>query len=280
MFTKWFRILSLPILILAPVGLLLLACTNLGFDSVGPRTHENFEGGLTVPGDIDPAGTNQFSFVMMGDTHIGSPGGEVMKRIVADAVDHHDAFAVIAGDVSQGAQDGEFDQFISVFASANLSWRAAIGNHDLYFGGWERYKKKIGRSIYSFNADNVHFAMLDSANGILGQDQLQWLESDLAGDSHEHKILVTHFAPWNGQFSSIYKMSSEEEAAILKDIAYRHGVKLVVSGHYHGHSETTIGGVRYIVSGGANDILDLGERQNYLRVHVDGSTLTVDTVYY
>jgi hypothetical protein len=257
-----------------------VACTNFTFDMQRKRVNENLTGTLAVPADIDPAGTNSFTFTLMGDTHIGSPGGEVMQRIVTEAVTAGDAFAVIAGDVTQGGLDGEFTQFRSVFSTAGLPFRAAIGNHDLFFDGWERFKTQIGRSIYSFNADNVHFIMIDSGNGILGQTQLNWIEEDLKANTRPHIVMVTHFPPWNGYFSSIYKMSSDEEAAILKDLCYRYSVDIVAAGHFHGYEEHDIGRTKFIVSGGANDLIDLGQRMNYVRVRVNGDTMTVEVHYF
>ncbi|MEQ1877013.1 MAG: metallophosphoesterase [Bdellovibrionia bacterium] len=269
------RILALIVcLCLAP-----LSCTNFDMDPVNKRVDENLSGALAPTADLDPAGTDNFSFVVMGDTHIGSPGGEVMERIAQAAVDAGDAFAVVAGDVTTGGLDGEFSQFKTVFGDKALPFRAAIGNHDLYFGGWERFKTQIGRSIYSFNADNVHFVVVDSGNGILGEAQLRWIESDLRANTRTHTILVTHFPPWNGIFSSIYKMSSEEEAAVLKDLVHRYGVKYVVSGHFHGFDERDIGGTKYIVTGGANDIIDLGQRMNYVRIRVNGSAISMEVIY-
>lgn len=265
---------------LCSLGLIVLSCTNFDSDPVGKRVDENLNSSsITTPADIDPAGTNSFSFVVMGDTHIGSPGGEVMERIVQSAVDAGDAFAVVAGDITTGGLEGEYSQFKTVFAQKNLTFRAAIGNHDLYFGGWDRFKNQIGKSIYSFNADNVHFVVIDSGNGVLGETQLNWIESDLRTNTREHVIMVTHFPPWNGIFSSIYKMSSEEEAAVLKNIAYKYGVDYVFAGHFHGFEERDIGRTKYVVTGGANDLIDLGQRMNYVRVRVNGSSITMQVVY-
>src|SRR5690606_18060093 len=122
---------------------------------------------------IDPSGTDQFSFVVIGDTHVGSPGGEVYQRVLQDAKNFGDAFVVIAGDLTHGGKGGEFDQFNAVADDAGIEVRAAIGNHDIFFGGWNEYKAKLGKSIYSFSADNVHFAMIDTANGVLGEAQLK-----------------------------------------------------------------------------------------------------------
>jgi 3',5'-cyclic AMP phosphodiesterase CpdA len=261
------------------VALIPISCTNFDTQMVDKRVDENLSGTLATPSDLDPAGTNSFSFIAMGDTHIGSPGGEVMRNMVQSAVAAGDAFAVVAGDISQGGLEGEFSQFKTVFSTAGLAYRTAIGNHDLYFGGWDRYRAQLGRSLYSFNADNVHFVMIDSGNGVLGQRQIQWIESDLQSNTRPVVVMVTHFPPWNGHFSSIYKMSSEEEAAILKDINYRYGVDLVIAGHFHGYAEKDIGGTKYIVTGGANDIIDLGQKMNYVRVRINGTSISTEVVY-
>jgi hypothetical protein len=262
------------------VLLFVIGCTNIGLSQLNDRVADNFSGGLAVPGDIDPSGTDQFSFIVMGDTHVGSPSGGVIDRFASLAQAQGDAFALVTGDITHGGLEGEFSQFKAVFDRFSLPWRAAIGNHDIFFGGWSRYRTQIGRSIYSFNADNVHVVMIDSANGVLGQNQLDWIEQDLSRNIRPHVVMVSHFPPWNGTFASIYRMSSDEEAAILKDIAYRYGVDLFFSGHYHGHAEIDLGVTKYIVTGGANDQLDLGQRKNFIRVHVSGATMTAESLFF
>ncbi len=260
--------------------LLIVSCTNIGISQLNDRVSDNFSGGLSAPADIDPTGTDQFSFVVMGDTHVGGPGGGIVDRVAQMAFSHGDAFAVVAGDITHGGVDGEFSQFKLIFDRLPLPWRAVIGNHDIFFGGWGRYRTQIGRSIYSFNADNVHFVVLDSANGVLGQNQLDWVEQDLARNTRPHVVMVSHFPPWNGTFASIYRMSSEEEAALIKDIAYRYNVDLFFSGHYHGYNEIDLGRTKYIVTGGANDQIDLGQRKNFVRVTVSGLNMTAEVVYF
>jgi len=254
------------------------SCTNFGITQLQDRVADNFSGLVSHPGDIDPAGANSFSFMVIGDTHIGSPQGEVMNTMAGIAESAGDAFVIVAGDISHGGLDGEFTQFKTVMDTHGMTWRTAIGNHDIFFGGWSRYRTSIGRSIYSFNADNVHFIMLDSANGSLGEQQLQWFEADLMANTRPHVVVVTHFPPWNGRFASIYRMSSEEEAAVLKDICHRYGVDYVFAGHYHGSEETELGGVKYIVTGGANDQMDLGQKQNYVRVTVSGDSISAQII--
>lgn len=258
--------------------LTLSSCTNFDLDPLTKRVNDNFSGKLNSPGDIDPAGANQFSFVVMADTHIGNPGGEVMKSMLDRVQAHGDAFVLVAGDLTDTGQEGQFLTFLTVFGNAGIPFRAAIGNHDIFFGGWKHYSRHLGRSIYSFNADNVHVAVIDTANGTIGEKQLRWLENDLRAATQEHKIVMAHFPPWNGNVSSLFKLASEEEAAVLKTILYETGVDIMFGGHYHGYNETIIGGVKYIVTGGANDLIDPGNKQHFFRVHVNGSNLRTEFV--
>ncbi len=258
----------------------LFSCTNTGLNQLNDRVSDNFTGQLSSPGDIDPPGTDSFTFMVIGDTHVGSAVGETLNQYAGIANTRGDAFVLVSGDLTEGGSDGEFAQFKQVLSNNSMQWRAAIGNHDIYFDGWSRYRNQIGRSIYSFNADNVHFVMLDTANGVMGKTQMEWFENDLRNNTRAHKVVVTHFPPWNGNFSSIYRMSSEEEAAIFKDICYRYNVDLVLSGHYHGFESIDIGRTKYIVTGGANGRLDLGQKSNYVRVTVNGNNpLLVEPIY-
>ena len=75
-------------------------------------------------------------------------------------------------------------------------------------------------------------------------------------------------------------MASDEESAILKDILHRHQVKVMFAGHYHGYNETSIGDVKYIVTGGANDLIDPGNAQHFFRVHIEGETLRTEYVSF
>lgn len=257
-----------------------ISCTNIDLDPLTKRYEENFKGDLSAPADIDPTGVNSFSFVVLSDTHIGSPGGEVLKGMLARIQSDGDAFVVSCGDSTDNGAEGQYLQLLTLFSQFNIPFRLALGNHDIFFNGWKNFKKHIGRSMYSFNADNVHITVIDSANGVLGEEQLDWIESDLKLATHEHKIVVTHFPPWNGNFSSIFKMASEEEAAILKDILQRTGVDIIFGGHYHGHRETKLGDVNYVVTGGANDIIDFGNKQHFIRVHVNGASLRTEYVSF
>ncbi len=269
--------------IFVPVFLFVHAsCTNLQLDILDERIQDNFHGNLYQPTDIDPPGVNAFSFAVMGDTHVGSPGGGIITPMVAKALSGGDSFIVVTGDLTNTGKDGQYRVFKNVMETGGFPglWRVAIGNHDVFFNGWHDYRTEIGKSIYSFDADNVHFSILDSASGILGQAQLEWLENDLRSTSQPLKVVVTHFPVFDGYFGGLFRLDSDEEIAILKTLLYKYNVNLMFSGHYHGYESIVLGRTRYIVTGGANDLQDIGEFQHFVRVTVNGNSISTQVVNF
>ena len=266
-------------LILIGLSLGYLACTNLHLNQTQSRFYDNMNGGLKSFADATVQSATSFSFAAMGDPHIGSTGGNIFTKALATAQADGDSFAVIAGDDSNTGQSSELQTFNSQAASVGLPIYPAIGNHDIFFDGWTNYKSLIGRSIYSFNAGIVHLVMLDTANGTFGVEQLNWLRDDLNRNSLPIKVVVMHYPVYVGEFSSIYKLSSDEEATVFKNIMHQYGVQLVISGHYHGSADTTIGGTRYLVTGTCNTITDPGQHSHYVKVMVTNGVLVSRITY-
>lgn len=256
----------------------LLSCTNVDLNQLDKRIKENIN--ISLVSDLDPAGSNTFQFIVVGDTHVGNPAGKIFEDYLSQILTPQDAFILLAGDVTQAGLNSEFNTFLSLMLQVGVTYKAAIGNHDLFFGGWSRWKSHLGRSLYSFNADDTHIVMLDSANGVLGKRQLDWLRQDLVQSSAAIKIVVSHYPPWVGRFSSLFKMGSDEEAALLKDILYEHRVDLMFSGHFHGYEEITIGCTKYVVTGGMNNLIDPGEKKNYVRVYVEGNQVRSEVNFF
>lgn len=250
-------------------SLTVTACTNFQFNQTVQRFYDNMSGQLTSFTAATLVDSSNYSFSVHGDTHIGATGGNAMKRALQDSKNDGDSFAIIAGDITNTGLDSEFDSFNGQVGEVSFTVFPAIGNHDIFFDGWNRYKKKIGRSMYTVNAGTqTQIFFMDSANGVFGQEQLDWLRSELAASSKALKIVVTHFPLFVGEFSSIFKHASDEEVTLFKSIMQDYNVKLVLAGHYHGYADKTIGVTRYIVTGGCNNILDFGQISHYIKVTV------------
>ncbi len=260
--------------ILPTVFLLCSACNNLNFDGIRERFRENFSGSLSAPANIDPAGTNAFSFTVLGDTHVGLTSTDFISETLQQIQANGDAFVIVAGDLTNLGKANEFNAFKGTFTASGLPYRAALGNHDLYFEGWSNFKEHVGRSIYSFDADNVHVVVLDSGNGTIGEAQFNWLKADLAATTQPLKIVISHYPPISGTLDNLFKMASEEEAAILKDLMHRYNVNYMIAGHYHGYREQKLGNTTYIVTGAINTLLDPGNTKHFVRFTVSGNSIS------
>ena len=70
-------------------------------------------------------------------------------------------------------------EYVEGLQTANLPIFSLIGNHELYFDGWEDYVELLGASVYwfevKFDTGRDLFISLDSASGTLGKKQMKWL---------------------------------------------------------------------------------------------------------
>jgi hypothetical protein len=263
------------------VVLVFIACTNLKVGQTQKRFEDNMSGTLRAFPNATVANSNDFYFSAFGDTHIGSDsGGNLLIMALQRSLALGDSFAVIAGDNSNSGLESEMRTFESQRLSVGLPSYPAIGNHDIFFDGWLRYRSIIGRSIYRFDAGIARFFVLDSANGTFGEDQLNWLRQELVSNTQPIKIIVTHFPIQAGEFSSLFKLSSDEEATVFKAMMHEFGVQLVISAHYHGYIEKNIGGTTYLVTGACNHILDIGNRPGLVRVHVTSAGVTTQPIFF
>jgi hypothetical protein len=121
------------------------------------------------------------------------------------------------------------------------------GEHDFDGDGNKEYLKRYGKGTtgtgwYSFDHQGVHFIGLvnvanaksgsgDGGLGVIGKDQLQWLEKDVAGLKDSNPVVVfAHVPLW-----SVYEKwgwgtrDSEEALKTLK----RFGSLTVLNGHIH-----------------------------------------------
>ncbi|MCC6277243.1 MAG: metallophosphoesterase [Oligoflexia bacterium] len=256
------------------------ACTNIDVNQTEKRFQDNMNGRLAGFNNVNPANPNDFHFSAMGDTHIGSDtGGTLFATVLSRSQAMGDAFAVIAGDNTNSGLESEMHGFQGQRQSVTMPSLPAIGNHDIFFGGWGRYKSIIGKSIYTVDAGLARLFFLDTANGTFGESQLNWIREQLLANTKPIKIVVMHFPIYTGEFSSLFKLSSDEEATIFKAMMNEFGVQLVISGHYHGFNEKDIGGTKYVVSGNCNKILDLGHRSGYARVRVTAGGVAVSPIF-
>jgi 3',5'-cyclic-AMP phosphodiesterase len=192
-----------------------------------------------------------FSFVQISDCHIGFNKGANpdVTGTLKKAIDRANIvpagmkapdFMLHTGDITQNSKAAEFDTASQVIKGFKGEVFYVPGEHD-YIDDGEQYKQRFGKGTlgngwYSYNHKGIHFVGLNNcvqvdAMGNMGEDQLKWLKSDLAGLSHSTPIVVfAHIPLW-----MVYEKwgwgtkDGEQALAMLKPF----GSVTVLNGHIH-----------------------------------------------
>ena len=192
-----------------------------------------------------------FSFVQISDSHIGftKPANPDVVGTLQATIDKINAmpsapsFVLHTGDLTHLAQADEFDTLDQALKSVKTEKIFYVpGEHDFTDNGklfLERFGKGTkGDGWYSFDANGVHFIglnnvtnHLDGGLGVIGADQLKWLESDLKPLSSSTPIVVfAHIPLW-----AIYPQwgwGTDDSAQALA-LLQRFGSVSVLNGHIH-----------------------------------------------
>ena len=158
------------------------------------------------------------------------------------------AFLVHTGDISHLSKEQEWDDADQVIKSANKQVFFLPGEHDVADADngkayLARYGKDTkGKGWYSFDMAGVHFIGLinvfefqpgfkSAGLAKIGDEQLEWLEKDVAGHSASTPVvLMAHLPLW-----TIYEQWGWGTADAGRALGYlkRFGSVTVLNGHIH-----------------------------------------------
>lgn len=264
------------------LGLLLLFALGSCVSQTVPseRTAQSRE--LTPPRNtVALADSRHFTFAAVGDLHVGSRDTSRLQRILSAAAAEGDAFVALLGDiVDKGGRD-DFLAVQSAITAGGFDGKAfpMLGNHDIFNDGWANYKTVFGPNYYKFVVGNSTFFALDTADGTLGEEQLEWLEQELAGTPTENIFFLSHYLPVIPGQRTYLKLADQSEALLLMKLALNKSVDAWLGAHYHSYIQESIDGVKYIVAGGG------GERRMapvsdyfFVQVTVDGNDVSARMV--
>ena len=193
-----------------------------------------------------------FTFAQISDSHIGfnKPANPDVVGTLQAAIGKINAmpvapsFILHTGDLSHLAQAEEFDTLDQEMKSAKTGKIYYVpGEHDVLNDNGKQYLQRYGKDTkgdgwYSFDYNGVHFIGLvnvvntaEGGLGVLGNEQLGWLEKDLKSLSSSTPIVVfAHIPLW-----AVYPQwgwgtrDSEQALSYLK----RFGSVSVLNGHIH-----------------------------------------------
>jgi len=195
---------------------------------------------------------SSFTFVQISDSHIGfskDANKDVLGTLAAAIAKINSANAkpdlmIHTGDLSHLSKDEEFDALDQMLKRVNTSGRFFVpGEHDVLNENGKNYRARYGKDTkgdgwYSFNHKGVHFiGLVNVLNlkpgglGALGQEQLAWLQKDVAGLSSSTPIVVfAHVPLW--EVYPQWGWGTDDGAQALSYLK-RFGSVSVLNGHIH-----------------------------------------------
>jgi 3',5'-cyclic AMP phosphodiesterase CpdA len=206
---------------------------------------------LGLVGEANAQAAGGLTFLQISDSHVGfdRPANPNALGTLEEAINKvktlpaKPSFMIHTGDITHLSKVSEFDDAERVISQARLDVHYVPGEHDVIDDGMKLYGERYGRGTkgagwYSFDAAGVHFiGLVNVVNlkagglGNLGNDQLEWLESDLQGRSASTPIVVfAHIPLW-----VVYPQwgwGTEDGARVLESLK-RFGSVTVLNGHIH-----------------------------------------------
>lgn len=209
-------------------------------------------------------GRGELSFVQISDSHIGfskeaNPDvvgtlREAVRRI--NALPEPPAFILHTGDLTHLSRDEEFDTLDQVLKEARAGEVFRVpGEHDVLDTGGKGYLARYGKGTagggwYSFDRSGVHFVALVNVPGLssgglgmLGREQLEWLEKDVRGlPDSTPLVLFAHVPLW--EVYPQWGWGTEDAAQALSTLR-RFGSVTVLNGHIHQTMQKVEGAVTF-----------------------------------
>jgi Icc protein len=224
-----------------------------------------------------------FTFAFISDAHIQHIAGKEFVRnwdrgliravTETNLLTPQPDFVLFGGDLAQLGNKAELDHGAEMLSRLNFKTYHVMGEHDYYLDLGEYWRQLFGPDHYSFDHKGVHFVVLnsvltydewthdrwptarqrmlemaglDNPNGspfMVGEEQREWLQKDLAGVDKKTPIVVVSHSPiqklyrgWN-----FWTEDAEEVQAILKPFP----TVTVLYGHVHQIQYNKIGNIAF-----------------------------------
>ncbi|MCQ2334929.1 MAG: metallophosphoesterase [Paludibacteraceae bacterium] len=294
---NYFRLLSFA-LCLSPIVLGLMSCGKpgnhdyLGFvwtrsETSDQRFEQSMEYNLEHGYDTICVANEDYRVYVCSDAHVDYSSYNMDTFTTCYLADHDAApFCLCVGDLINATDNyPHFMAHVDRIQAAGRRMYSTPGNHDIFYNQWSIYRDYWHTSCYWLvvklpSGARDLFICLDSANGTLGQKQMQWLRELLREKSKQgfrHLIVYTHTHLWKiDQSQSHTSNFAMEETYELADLFGRYGVDIVLQGHSHYRLTQVVKDVVYLRLDKIEDhyynsyytILQVGEHINWTFVPV------------
>jgi Icc protein len=197
------------------------------------------------------AGAGGLRFVQISDSHIGfdKPANTDVTATLRAAIakikaePEQPSFVLHTGDLTHLSKPAEFDTLQQVLSELSVPVFYVPGEHDVLGDDGQSYLQRFGKGTqgagwHSFDKDGVHFiGLVNVVNlkagglGNLGNEQIEWLEKDVARLKSSTPVVVfAHIPLW-----SVYPewgWGTDDSARALSYLK-RFGSVSVLNGHIH-----------------------------------------------
>lgn len=220
--------------------------------------------------------TSGLKFAQVSDVHFYTGQNNTTYKMIAesprlldDAIEQINetpnvSFVMFTGDLIDKPFEKELSAFLPHTEKLNAPWYFAFGNHDTMFGGYltpsvymqlvNKYNKnyKFEKSYYSFTPQKGYKAIvLDTiirdrltSNGRLGEEQLKWLDNELANSKKETVLIFMHVPVVEPYVSPNHRLLDADK---MEEILNKYKNPIAVfQGHYHGAKITQKENIVYV----------------------------------
>jgi len=209
------------------------------------------------------AEAGKLTFLQISDSHVGfdKPANPNAIGTLQEAIGKikslpaRPSFMIHTGDITHLSKPAEFDNADRAISGAGLDVHYVPGEHDLIDEEVKFYRERYGKNAkgsgwYSFDADGVHFiGLVNVMNleagklGKLGEEQLKWLQDDVAGRTASTPVVVfAHIPLW-----TVYEQWGwgTDDGARAISLLKKFGSVTVLNGHIHQVMQKVEGNVAF-----------------------------------
>jgi predicted phosphodiesterase len=199
---------------------------------------------------VRPPAKGDYTFAVLGDSQ---GRNEVLRTILSESTGCE--FALLCGDLTPSGMPAEFAAVQDVLDESPIPVYSTPGNHDAKNDGIDEYEARFGQTSYSFSFGGLRFAVVDSSDLNVTEEQVSWMREEFSG--YSRKVVMTH-APCFDPYGDDHTLFPDSADRLLRFVESDE-IEVVFSGHIHAFNHTVIGETDFIITGGAGGSLVEGE---------------------
>ena len=207
------------------------------------------------------AADTDFYFVQLSDCHWGfedpavnpDAKGTLKKTVAAvNGLSRPPDFIMFTGDLTHTTDDPKerrrrMAEFREIVAALNVKdVRYMPGEHDASLDNGKAFKEFFGETHYTFDHKGVHFIVIDNVSdptAAIGDEQLQWLATDLEKQPKDARIVVFTHRPLFDLYPQ-WDWATRDGAKAIAMLQTRDNVT-VFYGHIHQENHFMTGSIAH-----------------------------------